>query len=1308
VDLNRFPLPIFSAHKEYASASCSSERFRSGMRLFTSVLKYCSIIAIADYLQYLEEDGEPDLQLTNLLYSNLFRPSLGHWNHFLRDLLVFRRNRDGKEESGLFYDLDGVYFKKRNKTSPGKLGIIFNELIAIRNEWFHPGLDPDDKNAPGLILEVEEKIKEMLEQLTFLEHYLLFHFRGEIKHELMGDVSFGWTEEEVEKLIPCERQVFISAGNAKPIPLNFLIELQSSSGDELHFMLFETARINRQKSVKLMKFILGNQWGFDEKLYLDLANEVHRLLRIEQKEELTEVAELNWNYINGISKNLWKVNRQNLENSGKVIPLLYINRSKIEGDKGIFEQFLKAKKSRCLLILGDSGHGKTNTLWKLAVHPLLREKKGNLAIFFFEARNIHPLGLKKELDQDFQLENTLPSLAKMMKENNPHLAGKEVIIFIDAINEFTNPAVLMREILDNYLAESEINIRFVVSCRTISWSRILVTLSSQQEELIFSYLEESEKRYPTLAEYSQDELKAAYNNYCDNYQIETKLEQLSPSSIKLIKDPLMLRLSAEAYMGTGSERGKIPRQLDISNIFIRYDNNAKIDELRDEPFLANLIECMWNQHHSMLSGDVIRSRNELQEIVYSTPVNLTPGSTYKCSSCKSILKIGDSGFEIDDPCPNCDSMSIEPVQKDWRTTYERLLDEGIITEDFQADDIAIRFVYDRYYEYRTSRWILKKFAPLDIDVISKLVKYAHQGDTPILLEAIKLAVRICDNCESIILKLAESEDQVLKDMAESIILGLNQGAEEEKVRLIIQKLVEGTVYERVIAINIAVEIVEIADMALLKEIPSKEGSEVISQALSRALYLIWRNDADRAEEIMEKLRQQISIGNFIKQRFSLFTVLLEVTFKTLGVLHYKEEIVTAFGDFWIKLITQNLRLAKKGIFNELLSKSVKLAIVKSISLFGNVLLKKHGVSFGKGDKAFREDEKQAILTLLDAWKPGSEAINQVTDIMLQYGPNSLKENQQNRMCSNLVAYFGIPACVAALNKDPRATIEIYNATFMKSKNLNDMGRATRFFTYSGVNFALQLNYPKFDNPQLLTPVYEKLYSWYLNLLEEDPEIFTKAEIIDGVPNSSFGIFSQATARMGQDLINNLVKPMLAKAEKGYPGLLKSYLRTSLFSLDTFSQRVFAHLSALKSYDYLLSIPDIAAKIGMEEREMMQLFVEAYAVISVGYPSDVELFVVNNKNIPAGFLELVRQARNKPSILFDQQEKQTLEQYINNTLQSWTISDGGNSILANFPALRGIIDKYFREAVACGDIAVILSQAVKDLFGFLIRQGKKIS
>jgi len=215
------------------------------------------------------------------------------------------------------------------------------------------------------------------------------------------------------------------------------------------------------------------------------------------------------------------------------------------------------------------------------------------------------------------------------------------------------------------------------------------------------------------------------------------------------------------------------------------------------------------------------------------------------------------------------------------------------------------------------------------------------------------------------LELADSNDQELKDMAESIIIGMSQSAEVERSEQIIRKLVEGSVQKRIIAINIAVEIPEIADIALLKDIPKKEGTEVVSQALSRALYLIWRNDADRAIGIMEQLREQISYGNFIKQGFNLFSVLLEVTFKTLGVLHHRNDVVKTLGDYWIKLITQNLRLAKKGLLNGLLSKSVKLTLINSISLFGNALFKKHvlrSMEFpsAKVTKHFEKKRKQLL------------------------------------------------------------------------------------------------------------------------------------------------------------------------------------------------------------------------------------------------------------------------------------------------------------------------------------------------------------
>jgi hypothetical protein len=1308
IDATGYPLPIYVAVQGYYQATDTANRFRSGMRFFTTILKYCSITVVADYLYFLENGGKPDAALTQLLYANLFRPSLGHWNHFLRELLLFRRKTD-PDAKGFFAEMDSVYFKKKNKTKPNRLAVLFNDLISIRNEWFHPGIDPDEKNAPGLVDEVNTKLAEIMQILEFLKNYDLFHIHGDNKARLMSSSATPWTENDVEKLETLERQLFLDSGDGRKIPLNFLIELKNSqSNDEQHFMLFETARINKNKAVKLVKFILGNQWGFDERLYLDLISNVQELLKIEQKKETVPTAEITWPHLFSVSQNLLRENRKSLEDSGKVIPSLYIPRSKIEGDDGIFEQFINAEKSRCLMILGDSGHGKTNTMWKLITHPELRSKKNDVALFFLEARNIHPQGFAREIDQALFIEGGLAAVTDALQKQNGSFAGKQLVCFIDAVNEYFNPAGLVSEIL-GFVHEQNPHFRVVLSCRTIAWSRILVNLSNQQEELIFSIIEDTEKKYPSLAVYSKQEQQQAFEVYRKNYHIDTKLEELSALSVNLLRDPLMLRLTAEAYIGKENQPGKIPRQLNIAAIFQKYDIKAHIDPQRDEPFLDELISEMWEHCDSSLNGTIIRQNDLLQEITYASPVNIVPGSTCVCDGCKSILIVGEQNFELGDPCPICDSMSIKTVQKDWRTTYERLLDEGIITEDQSGDDFALRFVYDRYFEYRTAFWLLHSNPAMTTSIILDLLRHAQKGNSPILLEALKLAIRMSENNQQIILELAASSQQSLMNMAESIIIDLANSEAKPVAEQLIIKLTGSSPQQRILVINTSPYAGEISDISLLQEIPKKEGNEIISAAISKAMYLIYRQDQKRAADLMEKMAESISATKITKHGPARFMVMLEVTFKTLGILHNDMDVVQSLGSLWVKIINHNLGLGRTKFPFKLISSSLRWTLINVVSIFASAQFKRHGVAFGKEDNAFTETEKKAVMDMMEAWEPGSETIEQVSKIMLNLGLNASDENQRQRICANLVAFFSIPACVAAMSSDPLKTIKLYDQTFRQAEDLFDQGRATRFFTYSGVNFALQLNYPKMlpeSGEHPLEPIYDYMHKWLLYLLDNDPEIFAKAEIIEGTTNSSFGINMQAVTRMGKDLIEEIVKPMLATAKQGNSDLLKAFLRTSLFCLDTFSQRVSAHISVLRAFEYITNIPDLAVEIGLDESQFRQLFVEAYAVISLGFPTDTELFVVENKKLPQGFLEMMRQTRSQNSILFDLPTKTSLEQFVNKTLQGWTISDGGNSLLAHFPPLRKVIVSYFQETLETGDLGAVVKKSIIDLLNYLLAQNKK--
>ena len=53
--MGRFPYPISVALADFEAAEDPASQFRTAMRAFTTVLKYCSSAAICDYLAWVEE-----------------------------------------------------------------------------------------------------------------------------------------------------------------------------------------------------------------------------------------------------------------------------------------------------------------------------------------------------------------------------------------------------------------------------------------------------------------------------------------------------------------------------------------------------------------------------------------------------------------------------------------------------------------------------------------------------------------------------------------------------------------------------------------------------------------------------------------------------------------------------------------------------------------------------------------------------------------------------------------------------------------------------------------------------------------------------------------------------------------------------------------------------------------------------------------------------------------------------------------------------------------------------------------------------
>ncbi len=98
----RYPYPLAATfHRAYGSAGDDDESHDYLLDLFEVALKYCASIALSQYFT----DAHSDPKISRDLLA-LQRPSLGHWQGWLRDILSFYR-REGRQL--LIPELDAFY-----------------------------------------------------------------------------------------------------------------------------------------------------------------------------------------------------------------------------------------------------------------------------------------------------------------------------------------------------------------------------------------------------------------------------------------------------------------------------------------------------------------------------------------------------------------------------------------------------------------------------------------------------------------------------------------------------------------------------------------------------------------------------------------------------------------------------------------------------------------------------------------------------------------------------------------------------------------------------------------------------------------------------------------------------------------------------------------------------------------------------------------------------------------------------------------------------------------------------------------------
>ena len=239
----------------------------------------------------------------------------------------------------------------------------------------------------------------------------------------------------------------------------------------------------------------------------------------------------------------------------KYIPEVYVNRQNITTK---FHEFLESDKT-CLIITGESGVGKTNSICNLVENALETHP-----VFFYNAAEL-PEKLDDNLASDFNwefssskpIESYVKQLDGILKNHNT-----ELIIFVDAIDEWPRQSIEV-ELSDFIKRISDKSIQLILSCKGTRVNQFLSTGGIPSSLAQNTYVGGQENEIPVqLTKFDAKEVQEAKRKYKDYFEFSNEITGTTASECE---DPSLLRTLGEIYA-----QKEVPTTLNSVSIYNQY------------------------------------------------------------------------------------------------------------------------------------------------------------------------------------------------------------------------------------------------------------------------------------------------------------------------------------------------------------------------------------------------------------------------------------------------------------------------------------------------------------------------------------------------------------------------------------------------------------------------------------------------------------------------------------------------------------------------------------------------------------------
>jgi hypothetical protein len=471
-------------------------------------------------------------------------------------------------------------------------------------------------------------------------------------------------------------------------------------------------------------------------------------------------------------------------------PALYVRRESAETE---LARFLESPAS-ALFVIGDSGLGKTSLLCHWALDLL---GQGH-AVLTYDCSTLADTDIEAEIARDLSIS---PDAIAELDEEAAR-AGRSVVILFDSISDYrgsesNGTQVLIRRI---YALVSRLpgrNVRVVASCNAMAWDRLRRLAPIRFDRERFHHC--GDDPFLRLATFTDAERDDAYTRYQQVFDLHSGVEALPPAVRERLRDPVLLRMVAEAYRG--AKQPLLAANLGLA-IYRRYFED-RVSLPRESWLVHELAEEMLRRQASALPMmDLARHERLGPEILSENP----------------------------------------------SSTYSQLLERGVLQEargDIRSG-IVVKFSHTRVAAYALAVNLLER--PNVAETVAELVRTA--AEFPLGWEVARTLLQLSRD-EAAFLALAGSSDLEQRLLAAEALVEWYSEDAAAGGRLLRRLLDQSSEATRRTALRAAYSIgPEARDFFLHAAV---NGEPSMRESVKNTLYLIWRQESPAARSGNETL-----------------------------------------------------------------------------------------------------------------------------------------------------------------------------------------------------------------------------------------------------------------------------------------------------------------------------------------------------------------------------------------------------------------------------------------------------------------------